>query len=57
VKFCSSFGDVSRRPRHEGTRGRIAPALDAVDRTLAGIAGTAERLPIMRTADRPETRR
>jgi hypothetical protein len=41
----------------EGTRGRIAPALDAVDRTLAGIAGSVERLPILRTGDRPETQR
>ena len=41
----------------ERTHGRIAPTLDLVDRSLAGLAGRVERMRIIRTGDRPETQR
>lgn len=41
----------------EMTGARWSPALDGVDRVLAEAAGAVERLPVMRTGDRPETQR
>jgi hypothetical protein len=41
----------------EVTGGRASAPLDTVDRALAGAAGAVERMPIIRTGDRPETSR
>jgi hemerythrin superfamily protein len=41
----------------ERTGGRLAGPLDRVDRALAAAAGAVERLPLLRTGDKPPTSR
>ena len=41
----------------ELTRGRLTPAVSAVDRALSGTAGAVERWPLLQRGERPQTSR